>query len=153
MNHQIFSVTPLTLWQEFAHTCLLCSQWLSNILILLEAYCTIVQKCKDFLMFQKVCYALQGCICLRKNTVKTVKLWNIIRIWNKSFLFEYIVKCNLFLWSKLYFQYQYSSLQCHMILQKWWLTALETFLIIINGKTENSKEQHVLEIDWIYLFF
>ncbi len=33
-------------------------------------------------------------------------------------LFEYILKCNLFLWSKLNFQYHYSSLQCHMILQK-----------------------------------
>ncbi len=28
------------------------------------------------------------------------------------------LKCNLFLWSKLYFQHHYSSLQSHMILQK-----------------------------------
>ncbi len=26
-----------------------------------------------------------------------------------------MLKCNLFLWSKLYFQHHYSSLQCHMI--------------------------------------
>ncbi len=30
----------------------------------------------------------------------------------------YIVKCNLFLWSKLNFQHHYPSLQCHIIFQK-----------------------------------
>ncbi len=35
---------------------------------------------------------------------------------NYRFPFEYIVKCNLLLWSKL--KHYYSSLQCHMILQK-----------------------------------
>ncbi len=29
-----------------------------------------------------------------KNTVKTVKLWNIITIWNDYFLWIYILKCN-----------------------------------------------------------
>ncbi len=32
----------------------------------------------------------QGCIYLIKNTVKTVKLWNIITIWNNCFLLENI---------------------------------------------------------------
>ncbi len=66
-------------------------------------------------IFIQVSSAHQGCIYLIKNTVKTVKLWNIITILNSCFLYEYIVKCNLFLWSKLYFQHHYCSLQCHMI--------------------------------------
>ncbi len=32
-----------------------------------------------------------------------------------TFLCEYVLNCILFLWSKLYFQHHYSSLQCHMI--------------------------------------
>ncbi len=60
-------------------------------------------------------------------------MWNIILI----FLFEYIFKGNLFLWSNLNFQHHYSSLQCHMILQKsFWNAAEETLIIIIN--VENS---------------
>ncbi len=38
---------------------------------------------------------LQGCICLIKNTTKTIILSNIITIQNNNFLFEYIFKCNL----------------------------------------------------------
>ncbi len=52
---------------------------------------------------------------LIKHTVNTLILWNIVTTQNNRFLCEYIVKCNLFLWSKLYFQHHYSSLQCHMI--------------------------------------
>ncbi len=45
----------------------------------------------------------------------TVKMWNIITISNSCFLCEYLLNCNLFLWSNLYFQHHYSSFQCHMI--------------------------------------
>ncbi len=38
-----------------------------------------------------------------------------ITISYSCFLCEYVLNCNLFLWSKLYFQHHYSSLQCHMI--------------------------------------
>ncbi len=47
-------------------------------------------------------------IYLIKNTVKTEKMWNIIPIQNNCFLFEYSLKCNLFLWSKMDFQHHYS---------------------------------------------
>ncbi len=40
-------------------------------------------------------HAHQSCIYLITNTVI---LWNITSIWNKCFLLEYIVKCNLFMW-------------------------------------------------------
>ncbi len=64
-------------------------------------------------------YAHQGCIYLIKNTVKSVILWNIITLSNNSFLFEYILKCNLFLrWQSWNFSSHYSSLQSCMILQK-----------------------------------
>ncbi len=39
----------------------------------------------------------------------------ILLEFNNCFLCEYLLKCNLFLWSKLNFQHHYSSLQCHMI--------------------------------------
>ncbi len=42
----------------------------------------------------------QGNIYLIKNTVK---IWNIITIWNNCFLSEYILKYNLFLWYKAEF--------------------------------------------------
>ncbi len=61
------------------------------------------------------CVLLYSLFCSANNTVI---LSNIITISNSCFLWEYIVKCNLFLWSKLNFQHYYSSLQCHMILQK-----------------------------------
>ncbi len=63
------------------------------------------------MFIKEVSSAHQGCIYLIKNTIKTVILWNIITMYNKCFLCEYIVKCNLFLWCKA----EFSSLQCHMI--------------------------------------
>ncbi len=42
-------------------------------------------------------------------------MWNIIALLNSCFPCEYMLKCNLFLWSKLYFQHHYCSLQSHMI--------------------------------------
>ncbi len=56
--------------------------------------------------------AQQGCIYLIENTVKTVKYYYNLK---SLFLCEYLLNCNLFLWSKLNFQHHYSSLQCHMI--------------------------------------
>ncbi len=47
--------------------------------------------------------AHQGGIYLIKNTVKRVKIRNIITISNNYFLFEYILKCNLFMWRKAVF--------------------------------------------------
>ncbi len=51
------------------------------------------------------------------SKIKTVILWKFLAIFKSYFIYEYILKCNLFLWSKMYFQHHYSSLQCHMILQ------------------------------------
>ncbi len=66
-----------------------------------------------FLLFLKeVFFAHQGCIYFNENF--EILLHFKITI----FLWECIVKCNLFLWSKLNFQHHYSSIQCHMILQK-----------------------------------
>ncbi len=48
---------------------------------------------------------------------------------NNFFLFEHIWQCNWFLWSKLNFQHHYSTLQCHMILQK-------SFWFIFNSAQE-----------------
>ncbi len=59
--------------------------------------------------------AHQSCIYIILNTVLTVIMW--IFLFKITFLFEYIFKCNLFLWSKLNFQHHHTSLQCHMILQ------------------------------------
>ncbi len=47
--------------------------------------------------------------------IYTVKLWNIMTISSVSSLCEYVLNCNLFLWSKLYFKHHYCSLPCHMI--------------------------------------
>ncbi len=53
-------------------------------------------------------HANQGCIYL---IIKNVKYYyNLKSLVSK----QYILKCNLFLWSK----HHYSSLQSHMILQK-----------------------------------
>ncbi len=43
-------------------------------------------------VFEEVSYA-----------VETLVVWNIIIIYKNSFLFEYILKCNLFLWCKAEF--------------------------------------------------
>ncbi len=84
-----------------------------------------------------------------------------------------MLNCNLFLWSKLYFQHHYSSLQCHMIFrnhnnmliccsrnisdyyQCWKQLCCSIFLwklwyilfFRIHRWTESSKEQHLFEIE------
>ncbi len=105
-------------------------------------------------------------------------MWNIIIILNNCFLCEYVLNCNLFLWSKLYFQHHYSSLQCHMIFrnhnnmliccsrnisdyyQCWKQLCCTIFLwkpwyilfFRIHRWIESSKEQHLFEIDIINVF-
>ncbi len=98
---------------------------------------------------------------------------NIIVIQNSCFLCEYVLNCNLFLWSKLNFQHHYSSLQCHMIFrnhsnmliccsrnisdyyQCWKQLCCPIFLgklwyilfFRIHRWIESSKEQHLFEIE------
>jgi len=64
---------------------------------------------KSLGLARRVSSAHQSCIYL----IKTIKYYFNVK---SCFLCEYIVKCNLFLWSKLYFNHHYSSLLCHMIL-------------------------------------
>ncbi len=79
--------------------------------------------------------AHQGYIYLIKN--KTVILWNIITISNNCFLFEYIVKCNLFLWCKA--EFSASLLQSSVshdpseIILICWFNAQETFIINVEN--------------------
>ncbi len=58
-----------------------------------------------FYVLKEVPYVHQGCIYLIKNAAKTVILWKIITSLISCYIFEYIVKCNLFLWSKPIFQH------------------------------------------------
>ncbi len=56
----------------------------------------------------------QACIYLIQNTDKAVILWNILLFKIlKYFLFEYILKCDLYMWCKAVSSA--SLLQCHMI--------------------------------------
>ncbi len=86
-----------------------------------------------------------------------------------SFLCECMLNCNLFLWSKLYFQHHYCSLQCHMIFRNadlllnkhfWLLSMLKTvvlhnifvetvmhYFFRIHRWIESSKDQHLLETE------
>ncbi len=64
-----------------------------------------------------------------------------------SFLCEYVLNCNLFLWSKLYFQHHYCSLQCHMIFRNhnnMLIWCSRTFLIIINVENINIFVETVM---------
>jgi len=68
------------------------------------------------MFLKEVSSAHQGCIYLIKNKkIKTVILWMLIQFKTVVFYFNIMY---LFLWSKLNFTHHYSSLQCHMILQK-----------------------------------
>jgi len=53
------------------------------------------------------------------------------------FVFEYILKCNLLLWWQcwIFSIIDCSSFQCHMIVQKCWFGAQETFLLLSMLKT------------------
>ncbi len=81
-------------------------------------------------------YAHQGFNSLIKNTVI---LWNILLFKITVFFFKYIFNVIYSCDVKLNFQHHYSSLQCHMILQKSFSNMLiwqETFLIIINAENK-----------------
>ncbi len=85
-------------------------------------------------IYNYVSSAHQGGIYLIKNTVQIVKDYNLKE------LFSIYVKCNLFLWSKLYFQHHYWSRQCHMIFRNhnnillkkhfWLLSMLEAVVLL-----------------------
>ncbi len=60
-----------------------------------------------------------------------------------------MLNCNLFLWSKLYFQHHYSSLQCHMIFRNHTLnlrtkTHLNFCQTIIKIWTKNTVNQPIM---------
>ncbi len=79
----------------------------------------------------------------QKYSKTFVSLYNKQTQINKynSFLCEHIVNCNLFLWSKLYFQHHYSSLQCHMIFRNhfnmikklFWLSSMLKTSVLLNS--------------------
>ncbi len=84
-----------------------------------------------------------------------------------------MLKCNWFLWSKLYFQHHYSSLQCHVIFRNhnniliccsrnisdyyqcwkqlcWWIFLWKPWYSLffrIHRWIESSKEQHLFKIE------
>ncbi len=87
---------------------------------------------KIFNVFFKNSLSHQACISLIQNTAKAVILWNIFTIYNNCFLFEYILKCNLFLWFQSWILA--SLLQSHdpsEIILIFWFAKKNTFIIII----------------------
>jgi len=97
------------------------------------------------MFLKEVSSAHQGCNYLIKNTTTKKQLYCEILLQFKTVIFYVnIVKCNLFLWSNLNLQHHYSSLQCHMIPQKF--DAQETFMIIIH--VENSFLHFYFRILW-----
>ncbi len=54
-------------------------------------------------MFLKKVYSAYDLLDLKYSKKTPVILWNIITILNNSFLFWYILKCNLFIWCKAEF--------------------------------------------------
>ncbi len=81
---------------------------------------------------------------------------NMLKYYYNSFLCEYVLKCNLFLWLNLYFQHHYCSLQCHMIFRNhnnmkhfWLLSMLKTVIFlwklmrfIFQGFTDEYKVEN-----------
>ncbi len=96
----------------------------------------------SFTIFSKIFNAFERLFMLPEaaffffflNTGKTVILWNIITISKKCFLFEYILKCDLFLWCKAEFSASLpQSLVSHdpvEITVICWFTAQETFVLL-----------------------
>jgi len=106
-------------------------------------------------MFSKeLSYAHQSCIYLFKNIAKTVKIRNIfLQFQITFFLCEYMLKCNLFMWS---IQHHYSILRCHMIFRNhscaaqyfcgnWYILFFRILRLI-----ESSKEQYLFEIQMFW---
>ncbi len=95
------------------------------------------------MFLKEVSSAQQGLVFFIKNTAKTVILWNIFfTIYQNCFLFDYILKCNLFLWCKA--EFSASLLQASVshdpseIIQIFWFAAQETFSSSIIINVENS---------------
>ncbi len=80
-----------------------------------------------------------------KKQKQTGILWNVITIYNKMFLFKYILKCNLLMWCKaeLFASLLQSSVSHDLseIILIYWFAAQETFLIISSG--ENIDDSYV----------
>ncbi len=64
-------------------------------------YWSNVALVKKIMFFERSAH--QSCIYLIKKYSKTVIMWNNITIQNKCSLFQYILKCNLFIWCKAEF--------------------------------------------------
>ncbi len=77
----------------------------------------------------------------KKITVKTLILWNILPF---KILSGYIVKCNLFLWSKLNCQHHYFSLPLSEIILICWLLLKKHFWLLSMLKTLVKTEIHFL---------
>ncbi len=82
-------------------------------------------------------------------------MWNIITILKNRFLFECILKCNLFLWCKA--EFSASSLQSSVlrdsaeIIPTCRFAAQETFLIFIN--VENSCAVFFIFVETVVCIF
>ncbi len=57
-----------------------------------------ILNCKIVYVFKEVSSAHQAWIYLIQSTTKNITFWNIFTNQNNRFLFEYSLKCNLFLW-------------------------------------------------------
>ncbi len=86
--------------------------------------------------YKEISSAHQGGAYLIKNTVKIVKYY-----YNLSVLYEYVLSCNVFCDTQLYFQHLYSSLQCHMIFRNhhnmllkkhFWLSSMLNTVVLHN---------------------
>ncbi len=75
-------------------------------------------KCFILVNVYLIFFVHQGCIYLIKNTVQFLYKCEILLQFKMTFLYKYILKCNIFLRSKWNFQHHDSIRQCHMILQK-----------------------------------
>ncbi len=108
---------------------------------------TFFYKCYKNTSVCKDLYAYQSSMYLMKSTINNnnVKCYYNLK---KNFLFEYILKCNWLLWSKLIFQHHYCSLQSHdpsEIILIWWFAVQETILTIIN--VEKSWEFNIFGVN------
>jgi len=113
-------------------------------------------------VLKEVSYTHQGCIHLFKNPILwNIEKLNIITIWNNCFLFENVLKCNLYLWCKAEFFsiitpvfsviLQKSFWYADLLLKKHFLLCLiiinhNTFCFRILWWTESLKE-HLFEIE------
>ncbi len=88
-------------------------------------HCFSLYLCAYTLLFKRLgpikIFVFEGwLLCSPRLHLFDQKYSKIVKYYckNNTFLFEYLVKCNLFLLQKLNFQHHYSSLQCNMIFRK-----------------------------------